>query len=366
MNNKKNPVKIVETLDWFNYLKEFFSKKKISKPLFVVSKGNIERLNLKNKFREYKFYIYSGTNPNIGDCEAALDFCKNENFDGIISIGGGSTMDLSKVIKFYLLTKIKNVKELINSNEIPKTKIPTILIPTTHGSGSEVTKWGTVWDIDNQIKYSISNDCLYSDIALLDPNLVLSLPLDISITTTMDALSHSFESIWNKNVNNLSKPFAIEAICKIIKNIDLLKKTPKNVEVRKIFLLASCLAGQAISYTTTAASHSISYPLTFNFNIPHGIASSLALVPLLEINKNEIQKDIDVICNKLGLQNITELKEKIKKIPIGIIPFSLREWKVKKSDFTKIVSQSFTKGRMNNNVVDLSSGDVLKIINLIY
>jgi alcohol dehydrogenase class IV len=221
--------------------------------------------------------------------------------------------------------------------------------------------WGTIWNMKEEKKYSISHPNLYPTVAILDGRLTLSLPMDISITTTMDALSHSFESIWNKKANDTSTDLAISAICSILKNGSALKENPKNLEVRNNLLKASTVAGLAFSNTTTAAAHSISYPLTIHHGIPHGVASSISLLPLLDINGPLIKKSLDRICKNNEL-TYDELKQTIKEIPQGEVPYTLDKWGISEDQLPKLAEESFTKGRMDNNIVDLSTDDVLGIL----
>ena len=273
-------------------------------------------------------------------------------------------MDLAKVVMAFLSTRKTNIVDLLEFKGVYERSIPSIFLPTTHGTGSEVTMWGTVWDMRQKKKYSISHLDLYPNIAILDGNLTLSLPMDVSIMTTLDALSHSFESIWNKNANEKSTEYAIEAITIILSNVELLKQNHNDLNVRNKLLEAATKAGLAFSNTTTAAAHSISYPLTIRFGIPHGVASSLSLIPLLEINGEYIKGTLDKIC---GILNITidELIQKIKAIPKGIIPYTLSEWGIQENDLPQLVEESFTKGRMDNNIVDLTQDDVFDILNYI-
>ena len=213
-------------------------------------------------------------------------------------------------------------------------------------------------------KYSISHIELYPSIAILDGNLTVSLPMDISIMTILDALSHSFESIWNKNANEKSTEYAIEAITIILSNVEFLKQNPTDLNVRNKLLEAATKAGLAFSNTKTAAAHSISYPLTIRFGIPHGVASSLSLIPLLEINGEHIKEPLDKIYQTLDI-TIDELIQKIKAIPKGIIPYTLSEWGIQEEDLSQLVEESFTKGRMDNNIVDLTQDDVFDILNYI-
>ncbi len=124
---------------------------------------------------------------------------------------------------------------------------------------------------------------------------------------------------------------------------------------------ASNLAGLAFSNTKTAAAHSISYPLTFSYGIPHGIACSLPILPLIDINKDYFSENLEQLLNILGT-DINGLKEQIADIPDGVVKFTLSEWGIKADDFDNIVDRSFTKSRISNNIVDLSKEDVKNLL----
>jgi len=109
----------------------------------------------------------------------------------------------------------------------------------------------------------------------------------------------------------------------------------------------------------------MSYPLTINYGIPHGIASSISLLPLLEINGKFIKEPLDRICNNLEL-TFNELKQTIKAIPQGVIPYTLDEWDIPENQLTRLAAESFTKGRMDNNIVDLKTDDILMILKELY
>ena len=364
MSNYFNPVKIIYTNSWLNELIDSQKNLGILNPILLTSPGNRRRLSLDSVFNPDSIFSDIEENPNFDDCENVLKFCKNKDYDGVIALGGGSVMDLAKVVMAFLSTGKTNIVDLLEFKGAYERSIASIFLPTTHGTGSEVTKWGTVWDMKQKKKYSISHLDLYPNIAILDGNLTLSLPMDVSITTTLDALSHSFESIWNKNANEKSTEYAIEAITIILSNVELLKQNPINLNVRNKLLEAANKAGLAFSNTKTAAAHSISYPLTIRFGIPHGVASSLSLIPLLEINGKHIKESLDKICHSLEV-TYDELIRKLKAIPKGIIPYTLSEWGIQENDLPQLVEESFTKGRMDNNIVDLTQDDVFDILNYI-
>ena len=356
-----NPVKVQYTNNWSDSLKENQLFLGIKKPIIITSQGNKRRQNLNNKFNSNSIFDNIGENPNFDDCANIIQFCREGNYDSVIALGGGSVMDLAKVCLAYLSTDETNIVTLLQNKRNYKKSVKSIFLPTTHGTGSEVTMWGTIWDMTEKKKYSISHNELYPNIAILDGNLTVSLPIKTSIITLLDALSHSLESIWNKNANDKSTEYAIEAITIILSNIDLLKQNPVNLQVRNNLLKASTLAGLAFSNTKTAAAHSISYPLTIRFGIPHGIASSLSLVPLLKINGKHIKNVIDKIIQALNI-TYDEFIQKIEGIPKDNVPFSLSAWGIQEDDLPQLLKESFTKGRMDNNIIDLNQLEVNKIL----
>ena len=356
-----NPVKVFETNDWLTVLKKNIDDLNIKKPLIVTSQGNLKRNNLEEIFPNYTFFSDIENNPTFLSCQRALDFVKDIEYDGLIAIGGGSVMDTSKAIMAAIGNSIYSATDLLSKELKFLHRIPALFIPTTHGTASEVTMWGTIWNMDEKRKYSLSYEALYPDVAILDGSLTTSLPMDLSVTTIMDAVSHSFEAIWNKNANPISTDFAIEAICILLTEAYRLKCEPDNVDIRNRLLKASNLAGLAFSNTKTAAAHSMSYPLTISYDIPHGIACSIPIVPLLRLNEPAIQMELERIYNRLHLRDLSELEVLILQIPEGVIDFSLVEWGVKQSDIEDIVTHSFTKSRMGNNIVDLSSDDIKSV-----
>ena len=334
-----NPVEVVETDNWKEKCIYFQGKYEIQYPLVITSNGNYKRHDLGSVFNCSSIFRNINPDPDFESCQAAINFIDS--------------------------SKIANLGELLTITDPYTYSVPSIFIPTTHGTGSEVTMWGTIWNKEEKKKYSISHPDLYPNVAILDGNLSLSLPLDISIITVMDALSHSFETIWNKNANPKSTSLAIDAICIILQNIEMLKENPMDVTIRRKMLKAANIAGLGFSNTKTAAAHSISYPLTMLYSIPHGIASSISLIPILLINKDFIKDPINKIC-KNNKYNFEKLIKVIQSIPKGIVAYTLSEWGVNKNMLNKIADESFTKGRMDNNIVDLDKMQVLKILTEVY
>lgn len=222
-------------------------------------------------------------NPTIDSINRCFHETKNYNFDVVIGLGGGSVLDTAKVVALFSGGSVGENwldAHLRHAEKKPKNirLKPIIAIPTTSGTGSEVTPWATVWDDISGTKYSISDKGLYPEWALLDSELTDSLPYETTLFSALDALSHSMEAIWNKNANPLSDLLAARAIGISISVLtDRFKEKYIRQEIREKLQLTSLLAGLAFSNTKTALAHSISYPLTSKLKVPHGLAASVLL-----------------------------------------------------------------------------------------
>ncbi len=267
----------------------------LSKPLIVVDEF------LKNKFSKYKTFSDFKPNPSYDDVLKGL-----KEFEGcncIVSIGGGSAIDVAKAIKYYYCLNDNGVFEYKN--------IKHYAVPTTAGTGSESTRYAVIYK--NGMKQSLTHDAIFPDYAVLNVELLKTLPLYQKKCTLLDALCHSIESIWSVNATNQSINYAQEAI-------DLIKNNYKNYLNGDICALESIqkaanLAGKAINISQTTAAHAMSYKLTSLYKIPHGYAVSLTLPYLwdLLIKSNfEILKLENISLNEFNsIFNDLELSNKI-------------------------------------------------------
>ena len=206
--------------------------------------------------------------------------------DWVVALGGGSVMDAAKgLVAIQALNDDipKFNAHLREGKSLPDDfkPAPLICVPTTSGTGSEVTRWGTIWG-DEKVKFSLTDPRLYPREAILDARLCLSMPRELTLATGLDALSHAMEAVWNNNHTPLSDRFAGDAIRGLRSNfLDALEK-PDDLKVRREMQIAATLAGLAMGTTQTALAHSISYPFTALFGMPHGLACSFTLPALIK------------------------------------------------------------------------------------
>lgn len=204
-------------------------------------------------------------------CDASLDV--------IVALGGGSVIDSAKVFAAGSGGDFSRVSRFLETKqgEAELAATPIIAVPTTAGTGSEVTCWATVWKADTAEKYSLARANLYPRYALIDPLLMLSKPRQLTISTGLDALSHALESLWNVNANPVSAAFAVTAAREIVDVLPKLASDLRDIGLRTRMARAALFAGLAFSNTKTAIAHSLSYPITLRHNIQHGIACSFSL-----------------------------------------------------------------------------------------
>jgi phosphonate metabolism-associated iron-containing alcohol dehydrogenase len=227
----------------------------------------------------------SGLYNRFWQSDANSDANGDASCDAIVAVGGGSAIDTAKAL--MVGTASGQFDELIGllatgKPFVPASVKPLIAVPTTAGTGSEVTPWATIWDTANQKKYSLHLDATWPEAAIVDPELMLSVPASVTVSTGLDALSHALESVWNVNANPISDTFAVSAVQDIFECLPALVADLGNIELRERMSLAALKAGMAFSNTKTALAHSISYEMTLRHGLAHGIACSFTLPLVLE------------------------------------------------------------------------------------
>jgi alcohol dehydrogenase len=280
-----NPVQIEFGVDSFNKLSELIGGRRYA--LVTYGEPFFDELASRlTKTAGAPVLVISDVAPNPDYrllAEQTGRFAKLERQpDVIVALGGGSVIDSAKVfaaaggdfgkIRTFLESQ-KGAEEL--------SAIPIIAVPTTAGTGSEVTCWGTVWDEARGKKYSLARPNLYPSHAVVDPRLMLGKPQLLTISTGLDALSHALESLWNVNNNPVSANHAVSAARNILDVLPKLVKDLGNIELRSRMAMAALFAGLAFSNTKTAIAHSLSYPITLRHGVQHGIACSFSLPMVL-------------------------------------------------------------------------------------
>ena len=223
-------------------------------------------------------------NPDCADlasqCQRARDVREVPQL--VVALGGGSVIDTAKVMA-AARGNFNRVWEVLSTGQGASSldPLPIIAAPTTAGTGSEVTSWATVWDGSGGRKYSLAASSLHPTHAVLDPELTLSCPRGLTISTGLDALSHALESLWNRNANPVSATHAVAAAREILEVLPVISRQLSDRTLRARMLRAAMFSGLAFSNTKTAIAHSMSYPVTLRHGLVHGIACSFTLPMVL-------------------------------------------------------------------------------------
>ena len=285
--------------------------------------------------------------------------------DLIIAIGGGSSIDLAKAISSLYKYKDSDVLDLLkNKNYLDNAdSIPFIAVPTTAGTGSECTKWATIWDFDNMKKYSIDADYLYPNESWLVAELTSTMNEKITLATGLDALSHAMESYWSVPSNKYTRVLARDSIRIIRKYLPLALNDLDNLDYRQKMLMGSFFAGLAFSNTRTTACHSISYPLTMIFGIPHGFAAAITLFEVLSRNWEYVYEK-DLFLDAWDADDLDDIKKWLDNVSSDTLKLS--EFGVKKEDIPRIVKLATTGGRMDNNPIIFDEYEIKDILDNVY
>ena len=315
MNHYFNPVKICQGKGCLknlpDLLQSLIADKGSDVLLIVWSECVLEHEIIKdllNKQDGYKVHpvVFTASNPSVQDLYGVYDHTRKLNLGAVVGIGGGSVLDVAKSLCCLHDLDISNIDELrtaIIDKRFTENKMPWIGIPTTAGTGSEVTCWATIWDPEIEVKRSVESKENYAYAALIDPDLSSTLPLALAVSSALDAVAHAVESYWAKASNCVSKALALSAIREIMLHIDGLFS--EDFAAHDAMSKGSMLAGLAFSNTKTTACHSISYPLTMHYHIPHGVAVSMLLAPVFTLNLPQIE-DPKSLLAALGVKDADE------------------------------------------------------------
>jgi len=305
-------------------------------------------------------------NPDLRDVDEQSHRLRAHAPDMLIALGGGSSMDTAKgLARLLAQPEGRSLAAHFRHGQgfEDRPALPVTAVPTTSGTGAEVTPFGTIWDFELAKKYSITGDDLYSDCAILDPQLTLGLPEEVTISSGLDAVSHALESAWNKSASPITLAYCAKSLQLSLEALPLLKHEPESLEARGRMMQASLLAGMAISQTRTALAHSISYPLTTAFDLPHGFACSFTLPALMRFNAMADDGRLQHLALSVGHENIEAFSRSLDELFQTLdLPGFLANYLPDQSSAKALRDQMFTPGRADNNLRAATSEDVQKIL----
>ncbi len=285
-------------------------------------------------------------NPDVEEVNRCSSYIRAHNNDVIVALGGGSVLDLSKAASLKTL----DIREYYGTTkQIPQTHIPVIAIPTTAGTGSEVTSVSVLTDRKYGKKLPIASEQFYPQKAVLDPNLLVTLPKEVTASSGIDVLCHAIEGYWSRNRQPVTNALAVYAIRTILTYLPIAYREPDNLAAREKTAEASVIAGLAFNLPKTTSSHACSFPLTNAYGIPHGEACGMTIDLFLHINQEH--PSVKELIKALGYRDAEELIGEIWKLKQAIgLTRGLKEFALDDADIEKLVRRSHHPNLDNNPV----------------
>jgi alcohol dehydrogenase class IV len=361
----------------FAGLAEHLAELKVSRPLVVLD-GNLagtgfgERLSGLLDKAKIGFILYdkAAPEPPIELADEGAKLAIRKRCDGVVGIGGGSAMDLAKAIAVLAANKGK-AEDYLGLNRVPGPGLPKIMVPTTAGTGSEVTFTAVFIRKKLKKKEGMNSPHLYPELALLDPELTLTLPPHPTAATGIDALCHAIESYTSINASPMSEMMSLEAIGLISDNLRTAVHDGTNIEAREAMLLGSLYAGLGLANAGVTAVHSLSYPLGGKYGISHGLANTIMLPRVMAFNLPGAQeKFVDIaeimgeIVDGLPLREAAYLAVEAVEALIedcGIFT-TLEELEIPEADFPELAKVAMTVARpLANNPCKMTPEEMVEI-----
>lgn len=311
--------------------------------------------------------------PSYMAVQAIVDEFKTTGADLIVACGGGSVMDAAKLAS-VLVTDEYGVKELLDNPGMAKKCVPIVLIPTTAGTGAEVTPNAIVGVPEKELKIGIVNENMIADYVILDARLIKNLPRKIAAATGVDALAHCIECFTSNKANPFSDMYALEGCDLILNNIEKACDDSSAMVEKNRMQIAAYYGGLAITASGTTAVHALSYPLGGKYHIAHGVSNAILLAPVMRFNarnaafRARLAEAYDRCCHEEVKASTVDEKAawmiaKMEGIVKHLeIPTSLKEFNVPAEDLEGLVAAGMQVQRLLvNNMVTLTPDDARKI-----
>ena len=335
----------------------------------VVSSGLVVslRTNLEDAGLKVLLFDRVEPEPSASLVDESAQFAKEKGVDIVIGVGGGSSLDVAKGASL-LASNPGNVLDYCGMDLIPKKGLPKILVPTTAGTGSEITRVFVLTDKTDNTKKVVYSNYAIPELALVDPTLTISMPSRVTADTGMDALVHAIETYVSMNATPFSDLLASKAIELIAKYLPMAFAKGENIEARYHMSLASLLAGMAFASGGLGAVHALAYPLGTEYHLPHGRTNAIMLPHVMEFNSIGNRSRYALIAEMMGKREVTiDLRAGVARAVEAVIQllddvqisYHLKDYGIPKEAIPKLVEGGMKQARLFvPNPRDLSEKDV--------
>jgi alcohol dehydrogenase len=355
-----------------NSLENFLERSSCSNILLVSSPGAKERGYYKDVLKQLNSLVLHefsnvAPNPELSGTVSSYNLIRKFNPDCIFAIGGGSVIDTAKIFSRMFSQPGDDwlgSDLLLSQPTMQETLVPVVAIPTTAGSGAELTPFATLWDIEKKSKYSITGNDLYPRVAIIDPSFSLTGSISLKAASGLDAVAHAFDSYWSMGATKLTRSICIESLSISFANFLECLSHEDNLDRQDDLCRSSALAGLAISATRTSLGHAISYPISLSMGVPHGIAASFSIPGILDLINSRDADECLKFASHLGFDSYPELRSAFVTLLSRSGAFEIFTEKVSSvGSILALVSQMQQKGRFDNFYREVSLEELTSILN---
>jgi len=328
---------------------------------FIFKTGLYDRISKILSENGIEHIAYSDVSPEPGtdDVDRGAWLCSDEGCDCVLAVGGGSAMDAGKAIAVVSVNG-GSVRGYFGEMEYGKKPLPVIAVPTTCGTGSEVTRFAVIVDRQEKTKKTLSSEKIIPKMSILDAEVLNTLPQNLVLATGMDAFSHAAESFLSVRADILSRIFAKESLKLLWEFLPKAYNEPGNVDIKEKLFFASFIAGLALNKTGTIIVHGMGYSLTIKHNVHHGTANAVMLPYVFEyLKKNGYMEEMSL------LEEIWGDTGELKNFVAGMgLPSTLGEAGVSREEIDELTDLSVvgTQRSMKNMKIKMDSGELKKIL----
>lgn len=315
----------------------------------------IDRFEGAEVFREVE------PNPTVANVDALARRVRERGSDVLVAIGGGSSMDCAKAASCLARSGYESIRGVHSEGcgfSEEDGAIPLVALPTTAGTGSEVTPFAVLDDREKGVKAPIACDLFYPVLAIVDPELTLTAPRRVTAATALDALSHAMEGYWSKNHQPICDLFALDAARRILEFLPAVLNDPADTRGREELSYAALLAGLAFQLPKNAILHACSFPLSNRFHLDHGAACAFLMEQAIGFNAPGMGGRMERFASYCGLRDVEALVSRVRELKVlGGLPCSLEQAGIPEDAVDQLVEDSFHP-LMNNNPVPVTAGDL--------
>ncbi len=331
---------------------------------FLFANGVAQTIGDNLEGRQVQYFSEIEPNPTCESVDLAAEQARRMEADCVIGLGGGSSLDVAKIVS-CLTTNGGSIYDYYSggTQTIENRQTQLVCIPTTAGTGSEVTNVGVFTNKKTKVKMPMVNQAFWPDLAVIDPELTYTVPPAVTASTGMDAFCHAIEAYWNRESNPISDALSLSAVKMILQNIKKAYDDPHDLGAREAMIISSLIAGISFSQTRTTGIHALSFPLTAEFGASHGTACSITLPAFIRISQEQAAEKMAAMAGYLGFGTVEELAQAVEDLMVSMnMPVRLNQLGIQEKDLQHITEVGLTPAIVHLTPAEMNTQTVYTLL----